>query len=183
MAPFSENNLIRYSIGNSIAIPSNPNLAFGIYLDNNSHNIAVENNIVVGIGAARILINDASFNNYVKDNLIYDCRKGISFSKWANVDKIYNCIVEGNTIVAIWQGQQVVNLTNWIAPRLEPGHFRNDLYYHSQTSAPFCITSKEFPEPIYLDLSFYQWQRLTGEEGSKAITPPDKQTSDYELFC
>lgn len=75
------NNIVRYSVGESYATPGNVNLAFGIYLDNDWHDMLVEGNTVIETGASGIVNNDASYKNTIQGNTIYNCKEGIGFSE------------------------------------------------------------------------------------------------------
>lgn len=165
------NNIVRYSVGDSKATPNNPNLAFGIYLDNNSHDMLVEGNTVISTGASGIVNNDASFNNTIRNNTIFDCQDGLGFAEWANVGKIYGMVVEGNTIVVNRPKQWAVSMINWLAPKLDVGVMRNNRYISTASTNFFMYTTKQIPEASRLPLSFEQYQRITNnEQGSIVVS-------------
>lgn len=165
------NNIVRYSIGDSKATPNNPNLAFGIYLDNNSHDMLVEGNTVISTGASGIVNNDASFNNTIRNNTIYDCQEGLGFAEWANVGKLYGLVVEGNVVLAKKPKQWAVSMINWLAPKLDIGVMRNNRYINTASTNFFYYTTKQIPEASRLALSFEQYQRIiNSEQGSSVVS-------------
>jgi hypothetical protein len=175
------NNIVRYSIGDSKATPGNPNLAFGIYIDNNSHDMLVEGNTVIATGASGIVNNDASFNNTFRNNTIYDCQEGLGFAEWANVGKIYGLLVEGNTIVAKKPKQYAVGMINWLAPKLDVGIMRNNRYISTASTSFFRYSTKQVPEATRLSLSFEQYQRITNnEQGSSVVNPTTEWAKNLE---
>jgi hypothetical protein len=164
-------NIIRYSIGDSEMTPGNPNLAFGIYLDNNSHDILVEGNTVLNTNAAGITNNDASFRNAIRDNTTYNCKEGVGFAEWANPGGVYDCVVEGNTLVGVSSQQNTVNLSNFIGPVFEVGRFDRNVYVNTTATQFFFFQTKQIPAESKLNLAFWQWQRLVdGDRNSTAIT-------------
>lgn len=163
------NNIVRYSIGDSKATPNNPNLAFGIYIDNNSYDMLVEGNTIIATGASGILNNDGSFNNTFRNNTIYDCQDGLGFAEWANVGKVYGLLVEGNTVIANRPKQWAVSMTNWLAPKLDVGVLRNNRYISLASTNFFYYTTKQFPQASRLPLSFEQYQRIINNENGSSV--------------
>jgi len=175
------NNIVRYSIGDSKATPGNPNLAFGIYIDNNSYNMLVEGNTVISTGASGILNNDGSFSNTFRNNTIYDCQDGLGFAEWANVGKLFGLLVEGNTVIATKPKQWAVSMTNWLAPKLDVGIMRNNRYINTASTNFFYYTTKQFPEASRLPLSFEQYQRIiNNEQGSSVVSARTPWVKDLE---
>lgn len=177
------NNIVRYSVGDSHATPGNPNLAFGIYLDNNSHNMLVEGNTVIATGASGIVNNDASFNNTIINNTIYDCKEGIGFAEWANLGRLYGLVVENNTVVSLTPKQKAISITNYLAPQLAFGQLANNRYINLSATQFFSYTTRQIPEATRLDLSFEQWRDiLKNDEGSMAVTATTAWTKELKLM-
>lgn len=175
------NNIVRYSIGNSDATPRNPNLAFGIYLDNNSSEMLVEGNTVVSTGASGILNNDASYNNTIQNNTVYNCKEGIGFSEWANLGKVFGMVVQSNLVIGIDMLQKVVVMTNWLGPTFDVGKLNNNHYVNLTATPVFQYTTKQFPEATRLNLSFEQWKLITKYDyDSKSITAETMWAKDYK---
>jgi hypothetical protein len=164
-------NIVRYSIGDSKATPNNPNLAFGIYIDNNSYGMLVEDNTVIATGASGILNNDGSYNNTFRNNIVFDCQDGLGFAEWANVGKVYGLLVEGNTVIAPKPKQWAVSMTNWLAPKLDVGIMRNNRYIGLASTNFFYYTTKQIPQASRLPLSFEQYQSIiNNEKGSSVVS-------------
>ncbi len=174
-------NIIRNSIGDSKATPNNPNLAFGIYLDNNSHDNIVEDNIVCNTGATGILNNDAAYNNIIQRNLVANCKVGIGFAEWATIGKIHGIKVTDNIVVTNGISQFAISFTNWLNQTLQPGYFNNNTYINTKSSHFFEYNTQQFPNKnSHLELSFPQWQLLSnGDANSKTITGFSTQFYNY----
>lgn len=175
-------NIIRYSIGDSEMTPQNPNLAFGIYLDNNSHDMIVEGNTVMSTNAAGLVNNDASFRNVFRDNTVYDCKIGIDFAEWANSGKIFDCQVLQNTFVSTTSDQRGPRLANFIGDFFNVGHFDYNVYVNLHATQFFYFETKQFPTHSKLNLPFWQWKRLIeGDAHSLAITSATMWAKNSEV--
>ncbi len=164
-------NIIRYSIGDSEMTPQNPNLAFGIYIDNNSHDILVEDNTVIQTNAAGLVNNDASFRNTFRRNTVFDCKNGIEFAEWANHDRVFDCVVEGNVIVSLYANQRGPKLSNFIGDKFKVGRFDYNTYINTKSTQFFFFETKQVPEHSKLNLAFWQWKKIIdGDENSTVIS-------------
>ncbi len=164
-------NIIRYGVGDNLATPANDILVFGIYLDNNSHDVRVEENTVTGISSSGMVNNDASFRNTFRKNTVFGCAAGLGFAEWANLGKIRDNVVEENVFVGTRPAQHAVSLRNFIGPTLEAGTFDRNTYVNLTTTTLFFYETKQVPQNGKLLLPLPQWQKLTGQDaGSRAIS-------------
>ncbi len=175
-------NIVTNSVGNVIATPANEIHFNGIYIDNNSHDMLVEDNTSSGHSSAGIVNNDASFRNTYIGNTIYNCTSGIVFPEWAKVGGMYDNVVEENTVVGIFEGQNLMEWINWIGDKTDFALLRNNQYVHSAKSNPFTKKTKQYPDNSVLNLSFYDWQKITGDHSNKVITIKDSILNEYEPF-
>ncbi|MFC0875429.1 right-handed parallel beta-helix repeat-containing protein [Saccharicrinis sp. FJH2] len=114
----SINNLNnRRVLGNIIHIPEEIDNKYntehynhGIYLDNKSTEIIVENNIITNATNGGIFIHDAN-KNIIKNNIVYNCRYGIS----AQSDYIEDWSMRGNVVKRnfIFASDQAVRFRFW----------------------------------------------------------------------
>jgi parallel beta-helix repeat protein len=174
------NNVVANSVGNNTATPANGIHFNGIYIDNNSHDMLVEGNTSTGHSSAGIVNNDGSYKNIYRDNVIFNCKSGIVFPEWARLGGMYENVVEGNTIVGLAQDQSLMEWINWLGDKTNFATLRNNRYIHTTKSNPFTKTTKQSPENSALRLSFYDWQRITGDSSEFAVTVRDSILKDYE---
>jgi hypothetical protein len=164
-------NIIRYGVGDNLATPANDILVFGIYLDNNTHDVLVEENTVMGISSSGMVNNDASFRNTFRKNTVFDCADGLGFAEWANLGKIRGNVVEDNVFVGTRPAQHAVSLRNFIGPSLEAGTFGRNTYVNLTTTTLFYYETKQVPQNSKLHLPLHQWQKLTGQDsGSRVVS-------------
>jgi parallel beta-helix repeat protein len=126
-------NTIRHNIvlntrGDNVGTPGNGMIAKGIYLDNYTHDITVDNNTVVGCTSGGIHVNAGSHNNIITNNNLFSNSIGISFAEWGNLGRVENNLVANNTICGKNKNQNAVELTNWITPEFNFGVFKNNIY-------------------------------------------------------
>ena len=165
------NNLVLNAVGNVEATPSNAMATNGIYIDNNSTHILVENNTIIKVSNNGIFVNDASPKNTVRNNIIYDCSEAIGFAEWANKDSLYGCLVEKNIAISTDKSQKAVSLLTFMGPELKPGEFKNNTYvnYHDN----FVINYKTDPEKgqrRHDQFRLANWQKWRNDEvGSVSI--------------
>jgi len=159
------NNLVLNAIGNTDATPGNNLATNGIYIDNNSTGIIVENNSIINVTNSGVLVNDSSPGNTIRGNTIFNCTDGIGFAEWAHKDSLYRCVVETNTIVCTKEGQHPLSLLTFLGPDLKPGSFNNNTYINAPDG--FIILKKTVPEKgvrrqdrITLD----KWQEISGQD-------------------
>jgi len=101
-----------YGTNNSHKAPD----ANGIYLDNLVYNIFVEANTVSNISANGIHINSDSYDNEVKNNMVYNCRNALSVAEWAKPNSTLNNTFWHNTVFINQKSFKGVFLINWLVP-------------------------------------------------------------------
>ncbi|HZH65169.1 MAG TPA: right-handed parallel beta-helix repeat-containing protein [Flavisolibacter sp.] len=175
-------NLVANSVGNTTATPANGIHFNGIYIDNNSHDMLVEGNTSTGHSSSGIVNNDGSYKNVYRGNVIFNCKSGIVFPEWARLGGMYDNIVEGNTVVGLAPDQSLVELINWLGDKTDFATLRGNQYIHTVKSNPFTKTTKQSPENGTLRLSFHDWQKITGESSSFAVTLRDSIMKNYEPY-
>ncbi|MRX46909.1 right-handed parallel beta-helix repeat-containing protein [Pedobacter puniceum] len=163
------NNIVRYSVGDSEATPNNPNLAFGIYLDNNTNHVLVENNTVIKTGAAGMVNNDASFKNSFIGNNVFNCQEGLGYAEWAKLGKIYDCVNTNNVIASNNASQKALSIKNYIGPTLKIGTLDNNTYINTKSTTPIYFETKQVPENSKLHLTFEHWRNLYRQDENSTV--------------
>jgi len=179
------NNLVINAVGNVEATPSNGMATNGIYIDNNSTHILVENNTIIKASSNGIFVNDAAPNNTVRNNLIYDCSDAIGFAEWANKDSLYGCFVENNIAVATNKSHKAVSILTFLGQEIKPAVFRNNTYvnYHDG----FIVNYRVDPEKgqrRHDQFRLANWQKWRNDEaGSTSIEKQGIQVIYNDSFA
>lgn len=165
------NNLIINAVGNTEATPSNGMATNGIYVDNNSTAIIVENNTVIHASSNGIFVNDGSPNNIVRGNTTFDCEAGIAFAEWMKKDSLFGCTIEKNTIVCAEKAQLAVSILTYLGPSINVGKFSNNTYINAHDG--FFLNYKTDPEKGQRRSDLFRlanWQKVSGDEiGSRLL--------------
>jgi len=165
------NNLILNAVGNTEATPLNDMATNGIYIDNNSTQIVVENNTVIHVSSNGIFVNDASPNNIVRGNTTFDCVAGIAFSEWMKKDSLFGCIVDNNTTVCTERSQNSVSILTYLGPSINVGNFSNNTYINAHDG--FFLKYRTDPEKGQRRSDLFRlpnWQASTGQEkGTRSL--------------
>jgi len=165
------NNLIINAVGNTEATPSNGMATNGIYVDNNSTAIIVENNTVIHASSNGIFVNDGSPKNIVRGNTTFDCEAGIALAEWANKDSLYGNFIEKNTLVCADKSQRAVSILTYLGPSINVGKFSNNIYINAHDG--FFLNYKTDPEKGQRRSDLFRlanWQKVSGDEiGSRSI--------------
>jgi len=157
-------NIIMNTHGNTESVPGDHNMAIALYLDNNSHDMLIEDNTILNNTSTGIVINDASFNNTIKGNNLYNNETGIVFSEWKTIGGIYGNEVSSNTIYCKTQNQKAISIANskvgvFIPGKLSKNYYSSlteKFYFHYQTYHNSFKNIKE--------LNLEGWQQETGQD-------------------
>jgi hypothetical protein len=95
---------------------------------------------------------------------------------------MYDNVVEENTVVGISLNQNLMEWINWLGDKTNFAALRNNQYVHSAKSNPFNKATKQWPANSTLNLSFYDWQKITGDSSSTAVTIKDSLLKAYEPY-
>jgi len=178
------NNLILNAVGNIEATPSNGIATNGIYVDNNSTEILLENNTIINVSSSGIHVNDAAPRNTLKNNTIYNCASGICFAEWANKDSLYGCVIDKNIVLAKDKSQYAITILTFLGPKLNPGTFSNNRYVNFHDD--FVISYRTDPEKGHRRsdmIRLENWQRImSNEKGSVSTQQSGAQLIYNESF-
>lgn len=178
------NNIVMNVVGNVEATPGNGYAANGIYVDNNATDVLVENNTILNVVSAGILINDIAPKNTIRGNTIVNASKGIVFSEWAHKDSLHSCVVTQNTVVAMHSSQKLISLTTYLAPTFNPATFNDNLYVNAHDG--YVVQRNGDPEKGLRrsdDLKLPIWQRDFKQDlNSKSIVMKNVQVLYNDTF-
>jgi parallel beta-helix repeat protein len=156
------NNIVSHAHGNTEGTPSDHKMNIGIYIDNRAHDIAVLNNVVHDAGSG-IHVNDGSYNNTLRGNVLYANRVGISFAEFSKSNGVYceNNTCTQNIIFNTRNLKHTLSLKHTYEPDFYPGIIDSNLYvspyevYHlkKETMEEGCKIIKEH--------SFESWTNKT----------------------
>ncbi len=156
------NNIVSYAHGNTEGTPSDHKMNIGIYIDNRAHDISVLNNVVHDAGSG-IHVNDGSYNNTLRGNVLYANRVGISFAEFSKSNDVLceNNTCTKNIIFNTHNLNHTLSLKHTYEPDFNPGIIDSNLYvspyevYHlkKETMEEGCKVIKEH--------TFESWKKKT----------------------
>ena len=158
-------NLIINSVGNNEATPGNGLAANGIYLDNNSTEILVEKNTIIGVSSGGgLTVNDNAPSNILKNNTLINCGVGIGFAEWGELDSLYGCFVKKNIVVATEKHHNGISLLNFLGPDLKPGDFFENTYINYNDGLVISKSTKFKEGMHYKKYTLKDWQNEANQE-------------------
>lgn len=152
------NNIVKYSHGNLDGSPKDQLINVGIYIDNNTNHINVENNTVIGTQIG-ILFNSLSYNNTARLNTLFNNASGIGFSEFHKGRPIYGTSVKDNILIGIDYEQYSVFPKSYVHSTLNPGFIDGNFHYNPMVYfiAKYLTTHDEFRRQD--EMSFEMWQK------------------------
>jgi HYDIN/CFA65/VesB-like, Ig-like domain/Right handed beta helix region len=157
---------------------------FGIYVDANSQNLDIENNLVYRVSASTLFLNLASANNTVKNNIFAFGRQGLiqrglqagSFTASQNI--------------FLYDIGSIQHSGDWSCPSGCGSEFlldRNVYWNVSGTPAMFYIADPANPLLVLAQYTLAQWQTAQGEDlNSQNVDPlftnPKYPQDDFALL-
>lgn len=176
-------NIVKNSKGNNEATPANGIHFNGIYIDNNSHDMIIEENTSIGNSSAGLMNNVASFNNSFIKNNVLNSLTGIGFYEWGDrIGQTYGNKVFNNTIAASDTSQALVQYSSYVLPKTNFAKFDNNNYIHTAKTNPFYNETKQIPNHSKLNLAFNDWQAIGNhDKNSTAIMADHVLLKDFAL--
>jgi hypothetical protein len=174
-------NFVSATQGDLNGVPGG--FANGIYLDNHSHDILIENNTVADIPTDGLIGNAATRNLTFRGNTTYNCGSGLTFGDWQENEPISGCRAVGNTFFALEETQDPMQLLS-LWERYDMSSFDSNYYYNPFDF--FAVNRSAFW--IYPRYTLAAWQKMYPEDQhSKQIwfhTPrnPVRDSSATELI-
>jgi len=120
-------NIIINVLGNVAGTPNSRPLRCGIYLDNKTHHITVEKNILMQSGLG-IFVNCESHDQQIIDNTCYNNESGLTFNEYLQLGSLTGCSAFGNVLFAMSDQQRALLLESSLQENFRPVDLQNNLY-------------------------------------------------------
>ncbi|MFW5872569.1 MAG: right-handed parallel beta-helix repeat-containing protein [bacterium] len=162
------NNILLRSHGNLDGTPGGDLMSNGLYIDNRSHHIIAENNIVVGAYDG-IMLNDNIYNVDIRNNICYGNKHGIIIAEW-KPGNTRDISVTQNTFCAVDYQKQNIFLSSAAGPEFKPGIIDSNLYislfekFHLKKMTVHEKNLKRIEE-----CTFEAWQEQTGYDKNSHV--------------
>ena len=164
------NNIISNAVGNSEATPHKAPFVCGIYIDNKSHHITIEDNVVVKTGMG-ILLNDESHHHRIIGNTCYDNQYGLVFNEYFMPGTLVGCEAYGNVLFSRQSDQRALSVQSHLREGFRPATLDGNTY---AACGDFpAISEKTGKDGVERkqDFTLQQWREHYGQDAqSKAIT-------------
>jgi len=161
-------NICINGIGNSDGTPWSGGLVCGIYLDDNSANLEVDNNTVANSAWIGVYLHNANTNN-VHDNLVYN--NGVQFRTADDDlggDAVHN-LIYNNQLISKNVSQDVASYNSNQDNLLSLGTFDNN-YYARPMKEGVTITTYE-PSTGSISRNLASWQAFSGQDAHSKTSP------------
>ncbi len=178
------NNILYNAVGNVEGAVNDHKMNNGIYLDNNSNNITVKNNIVQRTNNG-IIVNDGSYDNEIFNNILYgNYKAALSFAEW-NEFRLpavnQNNVAYNNILFNTYNLKHSLTFLHTYKPEFDPVDLDSNIYaspnekYHIKFSTvdDGCKTTKEY--------DFKSWQENSGEDKNSTFIEIPKAYS-YDIY-
>ncbi len=176
------NNIVSHAHGNTEGTPSDHKMNIGIYIDNRAHHIKVLDNIVQGVGAG-IHVNDGSYNNLLKGNVLYGNMVGISFAEF---NKRNNVLCENNTCVnnIVFNTHNIkhtLSLKHTYEPDFNPGIIDSNIYVSPYEVYHIKKETMEQGCKIIREHTFDSWVKNTIHDNNSRFVDAGTETKSILL--
>ena len=166
------NNIVLYSRGTSEGIGSIFSTGYGIYMDNNVHDVVIENNTVAFSGQGAIHLHQNK-NILVTGNTLFDAR----FLVYADQEN-GDCTVSNNIMYGFDRDFENYSTVKLVGERNGATHiYKNNKYYNPLRSEGLFRCQENYYD-------FVKWQSTVAgrDAGSTFVNTPLKTGEKEELF-
>jgi hypothetical protein len=174
------NNIIDGVYGTKIGSSQLEPFGFGIYTDNLSTDIIIENNTIANCSYAGIFLHENK-NMTVSGNTIINAGKLIHSSLDRGINSIHD-----NIFYALGSKQYDNSIQILVAERLTNFSHRYDrnTYVNHYNNNDIFLKTKEWAEPSIDSYNFVEWKRETGQDANSTIdiSPLPKGHSEKLLY-
>ena len=152
-------NTVSNSIGNVTGTSMTSSTAMGIYLDENSHDVSVQNNVVTYVDCGIFIHN--SYDNTIIGNRCFSSKvAGIFISKNSTAGIVHNNLIVDNVFETLSTTTGPAKYINQIESAANFGTYNKNSYYHPNT--PAVVTQRTKTGSLNYNLS--DWQTASGED-------------------
>ncbi len=159
----------------------------GIYLDANTQNVTVKNNLVYRVSDTALFLNGSTSGNVVENNIF--AYSGEGMIRRGIIDPAGSFEVEHN--IFYYDHGALQRLPSiWVCPSICTSQFTMDynVYWNATgSSVSFVTTVSGNPDSIAEQFDLASWQALTGEDVHSTVanpefTAPGSPSDDYSLM-
>lgn len=162
-----KNNIFRYAHGNfKDGARKNHNMSNGIYLDNGSHYMTVENNTVMGVNSG-IHVNAGSYGNIITNNTSYGNKKALSFAEWGNGRfwmQNKDNVAYRNTLYNTFNLKHTLSMLHTYGPDFDPVSLDSNLYVSPFEQYHIVKTTVHGERKQTNEYTLKAWQKETGHD-------------------
>ncbi|HEX8376349.1 MAG TPA: right-handed parallel beta-helix repeat-containing protein, partial [Pedobacter sp.] len=90
-------NIVKNSKGNNEGTPANSIHFNGIYIDNNCHDMLIEENTSMDNSSSGLMNNAGSYSNTFNGNNVFNCGTAMGMYEWSRPNMIYGIKISNNT--------------------------------------------------------------------------------------
>lgn len=163
-------NIVSNAVGNSEATAHKAPFVCGIYIDNKSHHINIESNVVIKTGIG-ILLNDESHHNRIVGNTSYDNQYGLVFNEYFMPGTLVGCEAYGNILFCKLDDQRSLLVESQLRKGFRPVALDGNTYAGVGDHPTIVEKTRQDGVERKLEFSMQQWQEHYGQDSqSKAIT-------------
>lgn len=175
-------NIVRFAKGNVEGTPSDHKMVMGIYIDNRANHISVLDNIVTDIYTG-IHVNDGSYNNLIKGNVIFGNKKGLSFAEFAkdNGAVCENNIAINNIIFNTFNIKHTLVLKHTYQDHFIPGEIDSNIYASPNEVFHIKYETMESGYKNIKEYTFKSWQKRNIMDINSKFIEINKEDK-YEIF-
>jgi len=172
------NNTVVDSLGDPEGTPTfftdRSTAAQGIYADDRSHDIVIEDNTVVNADFGLQLHN--TYNDQVRGNTFYASREsGVYISEDSIVDIpgfVHDNLIEGNIVYVTGNNAYAVRESYGLDFTVDFASYDGNTYWHEEGCVPFVRGTRSGSWDVY---SFEEWRSATGFDATSVNLAPTYQ--------
>lgn len=175
-------NIVINAVGSPEATPNNRIFGIGIYVDNRSHDMLIENNTVSGAKAG-ILLNDETYKSTITGNTTYDNLYGIMFSEYFRPGTLKDNKVNNNIFFCKQRHQRCVFNESRIRESFAPAGYDSNFY--GSPYYTYFLLELTFKDGVrrYQEYTLESWQEQKGHDlNSRFLAPEDPEDRGNESF-
>jgi hypothetical protein len=177
-------NVFRFSHGNfKDGALNDHNMSNGIYLDNGSHYMLVENNTVTGVKSG-IHVNAGSYGNNIHGNTSYGNKVALSFAEWGNGRFWHKNVgneATRNILFNTYNLKHTLSLLHTYRPTFDPVDLDYNTYASPREKYHIVKTTVHGERKQTNEYTLDAWKEETGEDKHSDYVEVDADTKS-KLF-
>lgn len=158
-------NIIISALGNVEGVPAKDQSGYnvGIYLDNKTHHIIVERNLVMRC-ARGIVVNDESHDHQILGNTCYDNQHGLEFNEYITPGSLVRCVASNNLLYAKDKGHRALVLRSQLRNEFRPAFLDGNIYLGLGPA----LISQMGPQGKTRNFTLEEWRESYGQDAKSS---------------